>query len=109
MLSKFQLTNVTGIEFTEAVSVTGTNLARQLHSVLIGNNEYCLSLWQVSLHPAAVARGGRGVMGYIASGPAFLLYWPYDAALPQGSNQASWAWCKSGAFCAGDPWVWAGK
>lgn len=27
-LRKFQLTNVIGIEFTEAVSVTGMNLAR---------------------------------------------------------------------------------
>lgn len=35
MLSKFQLTNVTGIEFTEAVSVTGMNLARRLRSILI--------------------------------------------------------------------------
>lgn len=33
MLSKFQLTNVTGIEFTEVVSVTGMNLARQFHSI----------------------------------------------------------------------------
>lgn len=28
MLSKFQLTNVIGIEFTEALSVTGMNFAR---------------------------------------------------------------------------------
>lgn len=108
-LSKFQLTNVTGIEFTEAVSVTGMNLARQLHSIFIGNNEYWLSLWQVSLHPVAVARRGRGAVGYVAGGPAVLLYLPYDAALPQGPNQASWAWCESAAFCAGAPWIWAGK
>lgn len=101
MLSKFQLTSVTGIEFTEAVSVTGMNLARRLHYILIENNEYWLSLWQVSLHPAAVAGGGAGAIGYTAGGPALLLYWPRGAALPQGSDQA---WCESGAFCAGAPW-----
>lgn len=58
----------------------------------------------MSLHPAAVARGGGGAIGYIAGGPAFLLYWPHGAALPQGSNQACWAWCESGALCAGAAW-----
>lgn len=82
MLSKFQLINVTGIEFTEAVSVTGMNLTRQLHHILTENNEYWSSLWQVSLHPAAAARGGRAAIGFIAGGPAFLLYWLYGAALP---------------------------
>lgn len=98
-LRKFQLTNVIGIEFTEAVSVTGMNLARWLHSILIESNEYWWSLRQASLQAAAVGmqRCSR-VCSRWSCLPALL------AALSRGSNQASWAWCESGAGCAGAHW-----
>lgn len=60
--------------------IPGMNLARRLHSILIGDNEYWLILLQVLLQPEAVARGARDTTGYRADGPALLLYWPRIAS-----------------------------
>lgn len=100
MLCRFQSRDETSLEF--CLFMLGMNLARRLHSILIGDNEYWLILSQVLLQPEAVARGARETAGYVPSGPAFLLCgWRIAAACiaaqPQGSNQESRTWGDSGA------------
>lgn len=93
-LRKFQLTNVIGIEFTEAVSVTGMNLARWLHSILIESNEYWWSLRQASLQAAAVGmqRCSR-VCSRWSCLPALLASWCCSVpGLKPGKLGLVWIW-----------------
>lgn len=79
VLCQFQSTDVM-VNWIHMPLPTRNEVARRWHSIVIGENEYWLILFQVLLQPEAVARGAGDTTGYVAVGPVFLLYWPRIAS-----------------------------
>lgn len=65
VLFQFQSTDVM-VNWIHMPVPTRNELARRWHSIVIGENEYWLILFQVLLQPEAVARGAGDTTGYVA-------------------------------------------